>query len=67
MFMIFPATEDLFFIFVPGSVLKDSNTVQCPLHINALAGPATANQRAEEVTPRAIPMAHTWEYSRDFC
>lgn len=65
--MIFLATEDLFFSFVPGSVLKDSNTAQCPLHINMVAGAATASQHVEEVTQRAILMAHTWDYSRDFC
>jgi len=65
-FTIFSATED-FFTFVPGSALQDSNTVQCPLHINKLAGPLTASQHAEEVTHRAISTADTWEYSRDFC
>lgn len=36
MFIILLATED-FFAFVPGCLLKDSNTAQCPLHTNALA------------------------------
>lgn len=65
MFMIFVPTEDLFFAFVPGSFLKDSNTAQYPLHINALAGPAS--QHVAEVTHRAISKTYMWEYSRDFC
>lgn len=56
--MIFLAAEGLFFIFVLDPVLKDSNTMQCPLQINMLAEPATASQCAEEGTHRAIPTTH---------
>lgn len=66
MFIIFLATEDLF-TFVPGSVLKNYYTIQCPLHVNTLAGSATANHSTKEVTHRANPMVHTWDYSKDFC